>query len=92
MTRGQHHVEGCFRLSGEEWRVFHFTHWHQGALWMWKPIERPSAVFQSGVSGVDAVYPMSVILNKKTSMDLLSSILGGVFWDEVRGPDSIEIK
>jgi hypothetical protein len=89
---GQNHVEGCFRLEDEAWRVFHLTHRHAGVWWNEQPIVKADAIFQSGISGVNAVYPQSVILNRANSMSLMSKILGGVTWTEVRGPDSLQLK
>ena len=89
---GLDHIEGCYRLSHEDWKVFYFTHWTNGSLWSGDPVIRPDAMWQSGIRGVDAVYPASIRLNKESTMAFLSEILGGVDWTEVVGPDSLALK
>lgn len=89
---GQDHLEGCYKLDGDNWKVFYLTHRKNGAWWTGTPIVVPDAVWKSSVKGIDAVYPMEVILNKSTAMELLSGILGGVQWTEIKGPDSLQMK
>ena len=89
---GMDHIEGCYRLADGEWTVFYFTHYVRGSLHIGAPIIKREAIFSSGVVGVDAAFPSDIVLNKRTSMDILSDILGGVAWVEVLGPDSLRIK
>jgi hypothetical protein len=81
------HIEGCYRLPGEEWRVFYFTRWWQG-----KPEVRPDAVWRSGITGVQVNHPKDAVLNNSVVMQVLSSALGVTHWTEVRGPDSLQLK
>jgi hypothetical protein len=81
------HIEGCYRLPGEQWRVFYFTRWWQG-----KPEVRPDAVWRSGVRGVQVNHPKDAVLNNSVVMQVLSSALGVTHWTEVRGPDSLQLK
>ena len=89
---GMDHIEGVYRIEGADWKVFYFTHWRDGYLWSMNPIIRENVIFQSGIGGIDAVYPACQLLNKETSKKLLSSILGGVSWVDVMGPDSLQLK
>jgi hypothetical protein len=89
---GQPHVEGCYRIGANDWKVFYFTQRHKGRWWSEDPIVRTDVVWPSGVSGVDAVFPVNVVLNKKFIKSILSDILGCVDWVEVLGPDSLQLK
>lgn len=86
------HLEGVFRLEGETWRVFYFTHRYEGADWTGDPIIIGDAVWRSGVRGVNAVLPVSQPLNKTTAKQIISAVLGGVNWTEGPGPDSLQLK
>ena len=89
---GQDHIEGCYRIGGEDWKVFYFTHWFNGDLWSGDPVIKKDAVWQSGITGVNAVLPKEQRLNKTTVLDTLSELLGVQGWSEVRGPDSLQLK
>jgi len=89
---GVHHIEGCYRVNGESWKVFYFTHRFNGQWWQDLPVIRKDVVWPSGISGVDVVYPMDKILNKETVSRVLSDVLGVSKWVEVRGPDSLQLK
>lgn len=89
---GQHHIEGCYKLPESDWKVFYFTHFDGGKLWNGAPRINKNAIWQSGISGVDAVYPASTVLNKSSVSQLLSDILGDVTFVEARGPDSLMLK
>jgi hypothetical protein len=86
------HIEGCYRLDGEDWKVFYFTHWHNGNIRVDAPRIRDPAVFQSGITGVDGVFPADQVLNKKSVMEILSEVVGFEKWDEVSGPNSLILK
>jgi hypothetical protein len=84
---GQENIEGCYRICGENWQVFYFTKWWDGA-----PRIIKDAVYNSGITGVDVWFPKNQILNKFAVIKLLSDILGVTEWSEVRGPDSLQLK
>jgi len=86
------HIEGCFRLDGEDWKVFYFTHWHNGNIWVDGPRIRDPAVFQSGITGVDGEFPVDQVLDKKSVMEILSEVVGIEELDEVSGPNSLILK
>jgi hypothetical protein len=86
------HIEGCYRIDGEDWKVPYFTHWRNGNLWMGAPLIRDEAIFQSGIAGVDGVFPVDTVLNKKTVMKILAEVVGTEGWTEVSGPNSLILK
>lgn len=71
----EHHLEGCYRQNGQDWKVFYFTHRANGKWWQGDPIIRKDAVWQSGITGVDALLPYAQILNKATVIEVLSAVL-----------------
>jgi hypothetical protein len=89
---GARHVEGCFRIDGEDWKVYYLTNWRNGSLWAGAPLIRSNAVFQSGISGVCGVVPDGTVLNKKTVMKILALAVGIEAWREVSGPNSLILK
>jgi hypothetical protein len=89
---GAQHVEGCYRLDGEDWKVYYLTNWHNGSLWAGAPLIRNKAVFQSGISGVCGVVPDGTVLNKKTVMGILALAVDIDEWCEVSGPNSLILK
>src|SRR2546429_548419 len=80
-------VEGCYRLPHKPWEVFIFSKSRRIA----EPAHR-FFTWDSGVTGITFHVPDSTRLNKTLVEELLSSVLGVVRWDEVRGPDSIVIR
>ena len=89
---GKNHIEGCYRLSGEDWRVYYITNRYKGSPWTGEPIITASAVWRSGVSGVNAIFPINETMNKAFVQQKLSYILGVDSWNEVPGPDSLSLK
>ena len=89
MTEDMPFVEGCYRLPGEAWEVFIFTHLNNGpyGIGVWKDL-----IWDSGVRGLNAVMPADTKLSKETVFNVLSQALGVAEWAEVRGPDSIVLR
>jgi hypothetical protein len=79
--------EGCYRVPPADWRVFYFTKW-----WQEGPEALVDATFCSGAKGVNVKYPKDSILNKIVIQKTLSKLLGVSEWQEVRGPDSLQLK
>ena len=92
LETGQDHVEGCYRIDGQGWEVFYFTHRRNGKWWQGEPVISKHATWRSGVTGVDALYPKDQLLNKNYVMGELSKIKNVDEWSEVRGPDSLQLK
>ena len=61
-------------------------------MWNEDPKINVNAVFSSGIRGVDAVFPVTTVLNKASIIQFLSDILGNVTLVETRGPDSLTLK
>ena len=85
-------MEGCYRIDGEDWRVYYLTNWHNGSLWAGAPLIRSTVVFQSRIFGVCGVVPDGTVLNKKTVMRILALAVGIDEWCEVSGPNSLNLK
>jgi hypothetical protein len=79
--------EGCYRVLPEDWKVFYFTKWWQGTPGIIK-----DATFSSGIKGVNVNYGKDEVLNKQSIKKVLSEVLGVSEWEEVRGPDSLQLK
>jgi hypothetical protein len=86
MEENMSFVEGTYCLPGCPWQVFIFS---RRAIQ--QPEVRPS-VWDSGVSGVVVRFPKLGVLNKETVKEILSQSLGVTNWDEVRGPDSMQLR
>jgi hypothetical protein len=82
-------VEGCYRIDGGNWQVYHLTH---ESTWRKDPYLKRDTVFSSGISGVSGVVSKSLVLNKKTVMEILAAATGVDLWIEVTGPDSLVLK
>jgi hypothetical protein len=82
-------VEGCYRIDGGNWQVYHLTH---ESPWSKAPHIRRDTVFSSGISGVSGVISVSLVLNKKAVMEILAEATGVDVWTEVSGPDSLILK
>ncbi|HEX5270563.1 MAG TPA: hypothetical protein VFW33_08765 [Gemmataceae bacterium] len=79
-------VEGTYRLSGGEWRVFICSKRDTEEV-NWKMSE-----WESGVTGVVFFLPRAFRLNKQTVLALISQALGVETWSDVRGPDSMTLR
>jgi hypothetical protein len=80
-------VEGTYRLPGCEWQVFVFS---PDAVQ--SPEVSTEGKWASGVTGVLVRFPESEKLNKGAVTRILSEVLGVTEWNEVRGPDSIQLR
>lgn len=89
---GQRHVEGCYRLAGEDWRVFYFTSWYNGQRWKGPQEVIADQVWQSGICGVEVRCQDDLIINKGFVKKTLGNVLAVTDWLEVRGPDSLQLK
>jgi hypothetical protein len=79
-------VEGTFRLPGGEWQVVIVS---KGSVP--SPEVKPTT-WASGVSGVFVTFPDELNLDKSAVEDLLGRAFGVSQWDEVRGPDSMQLR
>jgi hypothetical protein len=79
-------VEGSYRIEGCEWCVYIISK---------RPIETPSwkgGMWESGVSGIVVHVPLEMRLNSERVENLLLDILGLGKWEQVRGPDSMQLR
>lgn len=79
-------VEGSYRLQDGEWQVFIVSK---------APLERPEMTpchWASGVAGIVIRLPLFVRLNKQVVEQMMSEWLGVKEWQEVRGPDSMQLR
>jgi hypothetical protein len=81
-------VEGTYRLPGREWQVFIFGPDASAS----RPEVSACGKWQSGVTGVFVKCPPALRLNKGVVLAILSEALGVTQWEEVRGPDSIQLR
>ena len=80
-------VEGTYRLPGHEWQVFIFSSYAIQQL-----VIHPNAKWSSGITGVHVRFPESENLNRERVLRILSDALGVTEWNEVRGPDSMQLR
>jgi hypothetical protein len=81
-------VEGCYRVNGNDWEVFIVTkspdcvelNIKMGLVW------------DSGVKGINLIFPEATKLNKTVVLDALSKALDIAEWSEVQGPDSMNLR
>ena len=86
------HVEGCYRLVDEDWRVYYFSHSLNGKLCEGDP-DVAHIIWPSGVAGIDGQFPIQFRLNKESIKKILSEQMGGnIELLEVRGPNSLQLK
>jgi len=79
-------VEGTYRVQNGDWQVFIFSR---------KDIQTPEAKpsrWESGITGVVINVPRVFYLNKEVVEEMLSEWLEVSEWQEVRGPDSLQIR
>ncbi len=81
-------VEGTFRLSGREWQVFIFCRDSTGS----PPAINADARWETGVTGVVVKWPRGRALNRAVVLRVLSEQLGIAEWEEVRGPNSMQLR
>jgi hypothetical protein len=81
-------VEGTYRLPGHDWQVLVFSRR--------PPVEKleinTKGHWASGVTGVSVRFPKAQMLNKAAVMRVLSDVLGVTEWQEVHGPDSMQLR
>lgn len=83
----QDNMEGCFRLPGQDWKVFYFTRWWNDCAGI-----NPNAVWRGGITGVNVQHPKDQPLNQETVAAVLSTVLGVEAWMVVAGPNSLSLK
>ncbi|QDU60275.1 hypothetical protein Pan216_11140 [Planctomycetes bacterium Pan216] len=79
-------VEGVYRLPNDEWSVLVVSK---------DPVEQVVSKvckWDSGRAGVCISFPESTNLNKHLVEEFLSDLVGVEGWDEVRGPDSMDLR
>ena len=81
-------VEGTYRLPERDWQVFIFGPDSR----VTQPVVRTDGHWESGVTGVHVKWPRGAPLNKDVVLRLLSEQLHVTQWEEVRGPDSMQLR
>lgn len=81
-------VEGTYRHPRREWQVFIFT----PDACATQPVARSEVKWKSGVTGIHVMWPSGIPLNKDAVLRLLSEQLGVDEWEEIRGPDSMQLR
>jgi len=79
-------VEGCYRIGGGSWQVLIVNK---------QPVEKTEFVlssWESGATGLEIHVSVSTKLNRSIVEELLAECLGINKWDEVRGPDSMQLR
>jgi hypothetical protein len=86
MEEDMQFVEGTYRIGGGDWRVF---------IVKKAPIPQSEVApcqWESGVAGVTITMDESIRLNKRVVEEVLMAWLGVEKWNEVRGPDSMDLR
>ncbi|MFI5379409.1 MAG: hypothetical protein ACHRHE_08930 [Tepidisphaerales bacterium] len=81
-------IEGTFRLPHHDWQVFIFGPDSTVSM----PEVNTRARWESGITGVFVKWPQSLALNKAAVLQVLSEHLRVCEWEEVNGPDSIQLR
>ncbi len=81
-------VEGTYLVPGHDWQVFIFG-LDSTAL---RPVVKTDARWESGVRGIHVKLPKGSPLNKGVVTRILSGHLGITEWEEVSGPDSMQLR
>lgn len=79
-------VEGTYRLPGGEWQVFIFSK---------RPMSSPQVsrvTWGSGVSGIHVACPIDMPLDQSVVERLMSGAAEVDHWQQVRGPDSMQLR
>jgi hypothetical protein len=79
-------VEGTFRLPFGEWQVVIVSK---------RPVSVPNVkrtTWDSGVTGIHVEFPHEQVLDKSAVMGLLSQTYGIKVWNEISGPDSMNLR
>ena len=88
MSEDMPFAEGCYRIDGGDWQVV--TAIRAGP-------DRPAGVrngvkWDSGVTGLNIVFPKDTRINRASLAAAMSEVLGIDDWREVSGPDSMTIR
>lgn len=81
-------VEGTYRLPERDWQVLIFGRDSRVS----QPVVRTDGRWESGVTGIHVKWPPAAPLNKGVVLRLLSEQLGVTEWEEVHGPDSMQLR
>src|SRR5688500_18251622 len=81
-------VEGTYRLPGRDWEVVIFGPDDT----VGEPVVITTGHWESGVTGTFVKWPPSRRLNKSVVLSVLSNTLGVTQWEEVQGPDSMQLR
>jgi hypothetical protein len=86
MKEDMQFIEGAFRLCFGEWQVFIFRK---------SPIQNTEIAaftWSSGVTGIVVSAPQTLQLSKQVVEQLMADRFGVSAWEEVRGPDSMQLR
>jgi hypothetical protein len=86
------YIEGCYRLPGDEWKVYFFTNKYPGRGWNGQLEIIANQVWRSGIAGVEARLPVDAKLGPLIVLEMLGNVLGVKFWCVGPGPDSLQLK
>lgn len=86
------HIEGCYRLPGEDWKVFYLTRWWNGKPWVGPREIQTGVVWRSGITGVQGKIPKQEPLTPFVAAQIIGDALGVKWWCFVLGPDSLQLK
>lgn len=84
-------IEGVFRVNQGNWQVLIVSKLplkNRDVL----NVEIRSTEWPNGIAGLDIVVPQSFNLNKQSIKEVMSGWLGVKVWDEVVGPDSMQLR
>jgi hypothetical protein len=86
MKDGMDFVEGSYCVEDGGWHVFIIR---KASL---ERAQISPVQWQSGVTGIVIRVPLATCLNKPIVQRFLSEWLGVEVWQEVQGPDSIQLR
>ncbi len=84
-------IEGVFRVNQGEWQVLIASKRPLQKTEV-QNIEIRSTEWPNGIAGLDIIVPLSFNLNKQSLKEVMSEWLGVKIWDEVDGPDSMQLR
>jgi hypothetical protein len=85
-------IEGCYRLPGEDWKVFFFTNRYASRKWDGTLQIVQNQVWRSGVTGVEVRLPREANCGPAIVLKMLGDVLGVDYWSVGPGPDSLQLK
>jgi hypothetical protein len=86
------HIEGCYRLPGEDWKVFYLARVWKGKLWDGPREIQTGVVWRSGITGVQGRIPKWEPLTPFVAAQIIGDALGVTWWAFVPGPNSLLLK